>query len=119
MLDYDDEAAGYDASRGGEARAAAAAEGVERLLPEGTRTVVDVACGTGIVTRRLQRPGRAVLGVDRSRGMVALAADRMPCGVVRGDGTRLPVGPGRADAVVLVWLLHLLDKAAPLIAEAA
>ena len=119
MIDYTAEAATYDVSRGGEARAAATAAAVERLLPEGTHALVDVACGTGIVTRRLRRPARAVLGVDRSRGMVELAAGRLPHGVVFGDATRLPVGTARADAVVFIWLLHLLSDAAPALAEGA
>jgi len=119
VLDYDREAEGYDASRGGEARAAAAAEAVERLLPAGTRALVDVACGTGSVTRRLRRPGRAVLGVDRSRGMVALASGRLQHGAAVGDATRLPIGPARVDAVVVIWLLHLLSDAAPALAEGA
>ncbi|WP_328535308.1 class I SAM-dependent methyltransferase [Streptomyces sp. NBC_00344] len=119
MIDYDREATHYDASRGGEPRAAAAAAAVERLLPEGVRTVVDVACGTGIVTWRLHRPGRTVLGVDRSQGMTAVAASRLPRGVVSGDATCLPVGSVKADAVVLIWLLHLLTDVAPVLAEAA
>jgi SAM-dependent methyltransferase len=119
VLDYDREAAGYDASRGGETRAVAAAEAVERLLPEDTRVLLDVACGTGIVTRRLARPGRLVVGVDRSPGMAAVASTRLPGRVTLGDGVRLPVGSARVDAVVLVWLLHLLDDAAPVLAEAA
>jgi SAM-dependent methyltransferase len=119
VIDYNAEAEIYDVSRGGEARAAAAAEAVERLLPEGTRTLVDVACGTGIVTTRLRRPARAVLGVDRSPGMLELASGRLPHGVVLGDATRLPAGSARADAVVFIWLLHLLPDAAPVLAEGA
>lgn len=119
MIDYDRESDGYDVSRGGEVRAAAAADAVERLLPKGTRTLVDVACGTGIVTRRFRRPGREVLGVDRSRGMVALASARLPDAVVLGDATSLPIGSARADAVVLIWLLNLLEDAAPVLAEGA
>ncbi|RPK63407.1 putative methyltransferase [Streptomyces sp. ADI96-02] len=119
MIDYDAEAEGYDASRGGEARAAATAEAVERLLPKGTSSLVDVACGTGIVTRRLARLERTVLGVDRSRGMAALASPRLPRGVVLGDATHLPIKSAEAEAVVLIWLLHLLDDAAPVIAECA
>ncbi|NEA04846.1 SAM-dependent methyltransferase, partial [Streptomyces sp. SID10116] len=46
MLDYSQEADRYDASRGGEPRAAAAAEAVLGLLPAGTATLLDVACGT-------------------------------------------------------------------------
>jgi ubiquinone/menaquinone biosynthesis C-methylase UbiE len=119
VIDYDGEAETYDVSRGGEARAAATAEAVERLLPEGTHTLLDVACGTGIVTTRLRRPTRAVLGVDRSPGMIELASGRLPHGVVFGDATRLPVGSARADAVVFIWLLHLLSDAAPVLAEGA
>ena len=33
MLDYDREAASYDVTRGGDARASAAAEAIESLLP--------------------------------------------------------------------------------------
>ncbi|MFJ9695661.1 class I SAM-dependent methyltransferase [Kitasatospora sp. NPDC101183] len=118
MIDYDAEARHYDASRGGEPRARAAAEAVERLLPPQARTVLDVACGTGIVTALLRRPGRAVLGVDRSPGMLAAAGRRMPGAVACGDATRLPLGGGSVDAVVLVWLLHLLPDAGPVLAEA-
>ena len=119
MIDYDRAAETYDVTRGGQARAAAAAEAVERLLPAGTRTLVDVGCGTAIVTARLRRPDRAVLGVDRSPGMLEPAARRLVHGAVLGDGARLPVGSGRADAVVFIWLLHLLPDAAPVLAEGA
>ncbi|MFJ8250785.1 class I SAM-dependent methyltransferase [Streptomyces sp. NPDC094466] len=119
MLDYDDEARHYDASRGGEPRARAAADAVERLLPQGPRTVLDLACGTGIVTERLRRPGRTVVGVDRSPGMLGLAARRVPGGIVRGDGARLPFASEAVDAVVIIWLLHLLPDPVPVLTEAA
>lgn len=119
MLDYDEEARDYDASRGGEPRARAAADAVERLLPQGPCTVLDIACGTGIVTGRLLRPGRTVVGVDRSPGMLGLAGGRVPGGVVRGDATRLPFASDAVDAVVIVWLLHLLPRPEPVLAEAA
>ncbi|GGS49329.1 class I SAM-dependent methyltransferase [Streptomyces parvus] len=119
MIDYSAEAEKYDASRGGEPRAEVAAEAVERLLPEGTRSLLDIACGTGIVTRRLRRPGRTVLGTDRSPGMLSLASERLPGHVVTGDATRLPFASGSLDAVVLIWLLHLLPEAAPVLSEAA
>ncbi|WP_336212270.1 class I SAM-dependent methyltransferase [Nonomuraea sp. LPB2021202275-12-8] len=121
MLDYDREAACYDETRGGGARADAAVEAIERLLPPGGRVVVDVACGTGIVTGRLRRPGRHVAGVDRAAGMAGVAAARLPGGVVLGDAARLPVQDGSVDAVTMIWLLHLLDPAAcaAVLAEAA
>ncbi|GAA4457627.1 class I SAM-dependent methyltransferase [Phytohabitans houttuyneae] len=119
MLDYDREAKRYDESRGGEPRAAAAAGAVERLLPPGARLLVDVACGTGIVTTRLRRPGRTVVGVDRSTGMTAVAAARLPGAAVVGDATALPVDSGRADAVLMIWLLHLVPDPERIVAEAA
>lgn len=125
MLDYDKEAARYDATRGGDARADAAATAIISLLdrlaagairPRGAasaRTLVDVACGTGIVTMRLAGEGQVVLGVDRSPGMAAVAARRLPGRVAVGDGTRLPLAAASADVVTMVWLLHLIGERRP------
>ncbi|MEV0171389.1 class I SAM-dependent methyltransferase [Streptomyces sp. NPDC050803] len=112
MLDYDKEADDYDASRGGEPRAAAAAEAVLGLIPESARTLLDVGCGTGIVTRRLAaaRPALRVTGADLTYGMVRMAAARMPGAIVLADSRRLPFPDGTFDAVTSVWLLHLLDR---------
>ncbi|MER5669482.1 class I SAM-dependent methyltransferase [Streptomyces mirabilis] len=118
MIDYDDEARNYDASRGGEPRALAVADAVEMLLPHGPCSILDIACGTGIVTRRLLRSERVVVGVDRSPGMLSLAGQRVPGGVVRGDATRLPFVSDGVDAVVIVWLLHLLPDPVSVLAEA-
>ncbi|MFJ9714705.1 class I SAM-dependent methyltransferase [Streptomyces sp. NPDC101213] len=109
MLDYDEEAGHYDAARGGEPRAAAAAEAVLALLPDGTRGLLDVACGTGIVTRRLAAgcDGLRVTGVDLAAEMVRRAAVRLPGAVVRADSRRLPFRDSQFDAVSSVWLLHL------------
>jgi SAM-dependent methyltransferase len=118
VLDYDQEAAQYDATRGGDARADAAAAAIIKLLPiglpqRGPQRIVDVACGTGIVTVRLAGPGRTVLGVDRSPGMAAMAAQRrrLPGRIAVGDATRLPLASGAADVVTMIWLLHLLGNA--------
>ncbi|MFF4489505.1 class I SAM-dependent methyltransferase [Streptomyces sp. NPDC001544] len=114
MLDYDEEAGAYDARRGGEARATAAADAVLGLIPEAAGRLLDVACGTGIVTRRLAaaRPGMRVTGADLAEGMTRLAAARLPGAVVRADSRRLPFPDGTFDAVTSVWLLHLLRDAA-------
>ncbi|CAL9578730.1 2-methoxy-6-polyprenyl-1,4-benzoquinol methylase, mitochondrial [Streptomyces sp. enrichment culture] len=113
MLDYDKEADRYDALRGGEPRAAAAARAVLGLVPHGARSLLDLACGTGIVTRRLAaaREGLRVTGADLAPAMIRHAAARLPGAVVRADGRRLPFADGRFDAVTSVWLLHLLGSA--------
>jgi SAM-dependent methyltransferase len=120
VLDYDCEAARYDATRGGDARADAAAEAIETLLPKGVARIADVGCGTGIVTVRLVRPGRSVIGIDRSAGMAAVAAGRLPGRVMLGNVTRLPLASGSVNVVTMVWLLHLLSPAgsAAAVAEA-
>ncbi|GEC03317.1 methyltransferase [Streptomyces spinoverrucosus] len=112
VLDYTDEAERYDSSRGGEARAAAAAEGVLSLVPRQTRSLLDVACGTGIVTRRLAaaRAGMRVTGADLTYAMARHAAARLPGTVVLADCRRLPFRDGEFDAVTSVWLLHLLQR---------
>jgi len=119
MIDYDAEAERYDAARGGEARAAAAASAVEMLLPAGVRVLADVACGTGIVTTRLRRSGRRVVAVDRSTGMAARATGRLRGDVLLADATALPLRAARVDAVVMIWLLHLVPRPERILAEAA
>ncbi|MGW0766970.1 class I SAM-dependent methyltransferase [Streptomyces sp. NPDC002676] len=118
MLDYDEEAEAYDASRGGEPRAQAAAEAVLGLLPDragdGPGRLLDVACGTGIVTRRLRaaRPELRVAGADLAPAMTRMAAARLPGAILRADSRRLPFADATFDVVTSVWLLHLLEDGA-------
>ncbi|MFZ3567169.1 class I SAM-dependent methyltransferase [Streptomyces sp. BH097] len=120
MLDYDEEATRYDATRGGEPRARAAADAVLGLVPENAHTLLDLACGTGLVTRHLTRPGGPrPIGVDRASGMLRAAAPRLSGAAIQADARQLPFADATFDAVTAVWLLHLLDDAAPVIAEAA
>jgi ubiquinone/menaquinone biosynthesis C-methylase UbiE len=62
-------------------------------LPPGR--VLDVACGTGFLTRHLRGD---VVGLDQSRSMVSIAAGRLPGGrVVHGDAVPLPFADGAFD----------------------
>lgn len=119
VLDYDLEAQRYDATRGGEPRARAAADAALALVPETAHTLLDLACGTAIVTRHLTRPGLRAIGVDRASGMLRAAAPRLSGAAFQADARHLPFADATFDAVTAVWLLHLLDDAAPVIAEAA
>jgi SAM-dependent methyltransferase len=111
VLDYDKEADAYDATRGGEPRAAAAAEAVLGFVPPHARSLLDVACGTGIVTRRLAaaRPGLRVTGLDAAPAMARTAATRLPGAILLADSRRLPFPDGVFDVLTTVWLLHLVD----------
>jgi septum formation protein len=60
-----------------------------------------------------------VHGVDLSMAMLERARVRLPGHVAAADATQLPVADRRCDAVVAVWLLHLLDDSEPVIAEVA
>ena len=42
----------------------------------GARHIVDLGCGTGLITCDLARRGYRMIGVDPSAGMVALARQR-------------------------------------------
>jgi SAM-dependent methyltransferase len=121
VLDYEKEADDYDASRGGEARAEAAAHTVLGLIPPGPGRLLDLACGTGSVTRRLAaaRPGLRVTGADLTPAMTRRAAARLPGAIVRADSRRLPFPGGAFDAVTSIWLLHLLYDPADLRAVVA
>jgi ubiquinone/menaquinone biosynthesis C-methylase UbiE len=116
---YDEEAARYDRSRGGDARAGSAAEAIGSLLPRSAGVVLDVAGGTGIVGASVR--GHRVISMDSSMGMSRVAVTRLPGRVSQADATALPVMDAVVDAVTIVWLLHLLDetRSAEVLAEAA
>ncbi len=60
--------------------------------------VLDVACGTGFLTRHLRGE---VVGLDQSPAMVRLASGRMPgVRVVQGDAVPLPFAEGEFERVV-------------------
>jgi ubiquinone/menaquinone biosynthesis C-methylase UbiE len=71
---------------------------VVRLIAElpPARTL-DVACGTGFLTRHLRG---AVVGLDQSAEMIAIAQSRLPDGVaIIGDALALPFADGAFDRV--------------------
>lgn len=62
----------------------------------GAQSIVDVGCGTGLLTVSLARPGRRVVGVDPSATMLAYAARRPGAGAVTwvlGDSRAIAGGP--------------------------
>lgn len=117
MLDYDREAENYDATRGGQVRADAAAAALDELFGQDVERVLDVGAGTGIVTATLAATGRSVYGFDASGGMLRLAAGRLPGRRVCADVTQLPVQSGAFDGVYAMWLLHLVRDSAAAVAE--
>jgi SAM-dependent methyltransferase len=61
-------------------------------------SVLDVACGTGFLTRNLT--GR-VVGLDQSSAMLRIARERVPGGrVLQGDALRLPFRAGAFESLL-------------------
>jgi SAM-dependent methyltransferase len=104
---YEHSAAVYDllhTSRGKdyEREAALVAERIRRYRPQ-ARTVLDVACGTGLHLAGLAAQGFAVEGTDLSEAMLAVARDRLP-GVALHAGDMRTFRLGRRfDAVVCLF----------------
>ena len=80
----------------------------------GGQTAVDVACGTGALTRELaaSAPGATVLGVDFAWEMVRRAAAAQATGpaYLVGDALRLPLRDASVDVVTIAFGLRNLPE---------
>ncbi len=75
--------------------------------------VLDLACGTGDLTRLALRSGYRVVGADLSAGMLAVNGTSAP--VVEADGSRLPFAGSTFDGLVCGYALrNFTDLAATL-----
>jgi ubiquinone/menaquinone biosynthesis C-methylase UbiE len=92
---------------------------VAELRAAGSRRVLDVGCGTGILATRIGEDGQGarVLGCDLSMGMLRHAAARVRGAWVQGDALRLPLRDGALDAVVSTQAFHFLPDRRAALAE--
>src|ERR1700722_3312337 len=93
------------------------AEAIARLRDHQSRKIADVACGTGILSDRIERElqPEAIYGVDMSDGMLAQAraiSDQVQW--LRGPAEQLPFDDGALDAVVTTSAFHFFDQPAAL-----
>jgi SAM-dependent methyltransferase len=70
-----------------------------RAVSADADVVLDVASGSGPMSRELAQAGRMVVGVDLSEQELALASDRGPGPWVRGDALVLPFADASVAAV--------------------
>jgi SAM-dependent methyltransferase len=81
---------------------------------------VDVACGTGRLSRLLLQRGHAVVGVDSSPDMLSVARRNHPLlDVLEGDVRALPLDTGAQDVVVCGLALSHLPDLRPVFSELA
>ena len=88
-----------------------------RAVSADARSVLDLACGSGAVSRELAKPGRTVVGLDLSNDELALAAERGPGPWVRADALRLPFRDGSVDVVTSSMGLVVVTPLHELLAE--
>jgi demethylmenaquinone methyltransferase/2-methoxy-6-polyprenyl-1,4-benzoquinol methylase len=90
--------------------------------------VLDVACGTGLVSRALvQRWGCRVVGLDQSAAMLGRARQKLAADprlaervtLTEGEAERLPFADGEFDHLTFTYLLRYVDEPAAALRELA
>ena len=78
------------------------------------QSVLDVACGTGVLTREVRRrtgPDVYVAGLDLNPGMIAVAKELCPTEDMReGNAESMPFSGETFDAVVSQFGLMFMDR---------
>lgn len=80
--------------------------------------VLDIAAGTGLITRKLQLKGARVISLDQSPRMLRPAVDRGAVGVV-ATAEALPFPGASFDAVTFGYLLRYVDDVTGCMTEIA
>ncbi len=94
---------------------------VTARLGEASGTVLDVACGTGVLAQHLIDAGwMHVIGVDLSPWMLERAIERTPeAEWIEGDLCALPLDDGAADALAASFGLMFITEPGEALAEMA
>jgi len=92
-------------------------EVIAQLRAHGSRRIADIACGTGILSDRIERELHPdeIYGIDMSDGMLNQARVRSNrVQWLRGPAEQLPFDDGALDAVVTTSAFHFFDQPAAL-----
>ena len=85
-------------------------QALDWLIPAGADAILDLAAGTGIVTRELIGRAERVVAVEPDKRMRAVLAARCPqAEVLTGRGEDIPLPAASVDAVVVSAAWHWLD----------
>jgi ubiquinone/menaquinone biosynthesis C-methylase UbiE len=119
MEEFDDIAASYDLTRGGESRGDEYAAAIDVLLPPGEGPVLEIGVGTGVGALGLLRRGRPMIGLDISSPMMVRAASRLGPVIVRSDAMNMAIATSSVAHAVSVWVVHSVKDPIALFREAA
>jgi SAM-dependent methyltransferase len=87
-------------------------QALDWLIPAGAAAILDLAAGTGLVTRELTGRAPRVVAVEPDERMRAVLAARCPgAEVLAGRGEDIPLPGASVDAVVISAAWHWLDPA--------
>ena len=114
-LNYDELAPIYDELYGDEQRAKYDVI-LEIVKVDASSVVLDVGCGTALLSERLKNS--YYIGLDRSRGMLRVAKRRVTrylSDLVCGDAERMPL---RSEAFTYVFSITVVHEAPGLVREA-
>jgi SAM-dependent methyltransferase len=85
-------------------------QALDWLIPSGAEAILDLAAGTGIVTRELIGRAARVVAVEPDERMRAVLSARCPqAEVLAGRGEDIPLPDAAVDAVVIAAAWHWLD----------
>jgi SAM-dependent methyltransferase len=85
-------------------------QALDWLIPRDARAILDLAAGTGVVTRELVGRTARVVAVEPDERMRAVLAARCPeAEVLEGRGEDIPLPDASVDAVVISAAWHWLD----------
>jgi SAM-dependent methyltransferase len=85
-------------------------QALDWLIPRDARAILDLAAGTGVVTRELVGRAARVVAVEPDERMRAVLAARCPeAEVLEGRGEDIPLPDASVDAVVISAAWHWLD----------
>jgi SAM-dependent methyltransferase len=85
-------------------------QALDWLIPPGAQAILDLAAGTGVVTRELVGRAARVIAVEPDERMRAVLAARCPeAEALDGRGEDIPLPDGSVDAVVVSAAWHWLD----------
>jgi ubiquinone/menaquinone biosynthesis C-methylase UbiE len=84
------------------------------------RKVLDLGCGSGIFTKKIQRSGGKVVGLDRSKVLLEIAREENPTiPFIQGSALKLPFPQGRFEIVSSNLLIHYFRNLSNVFKEVA